>query len=41
MKYINEKGVVIESDCKISGNGWKAVVEEKKTPKKEKGVEKK
>jgi hypothetical protein len=35
MKYINENGVVIETDCKISGNGWREV-EEKKTPKKEK-----
>ena len=41
MKCINEEGVVIVSDCKISGNGWKAVVEENKAPKKEKGVEKK
>lgn len=41
MKYINEKGVVIETDCKVSGNGWKEVAEEKKASKKEKGVEKK
>lgn len=41
MKYINKQGVIIETDCKVSGNGWEAVVEEKKASKKEKGVEKK
>ena len=38
MKYVNEKGIVIETACKISGNGWKAVEEpkEKKKGSKEK-----
>lgn len=40
MKYVNEKGIVIETACKISGNGWKAVEEEKPKEKKKGSKEK-
>lgn len=40
MKYVNENGVVIETTAKVSGNGWKEVVEKKPEEKKKGSKEK-